>query len=72
MKNVNQIIVTNGFETLDACLYRHDISTALVEVVLTHNRNRHLASLTNILPAQTEIYVPDQAPKTKEIKQLWD
>ncbi len=72
MNNFNQIIVANGFETLDGCLHRHDISTALIEVVLMHEQNRQLASLPIILPAQTKIYVPDQAPKTKEIKQLWD
>lgn len=72
MNILNQIILANGFETLDGCLHRHDINTALTEVVLTHDRNRHLAILPIILPARTKIYVPDQAPKTKEIKQLWD
>lgn len=65
-------ILANGFESLDCCLYRHAIDTSLFEVVLNHEKNRHLATLSRILPARTEIFVPDQAPKAKEVKQLWD
>lgn len=69
---ISRTIEANGFETLDGCLHRNDISTALVESVLSHEKNRHLATLPLILPARTKIHVPDQAPKAKEIKQLWD
>lgn len=65
-------IIANGFESIDGCLHRHQISTDLFETVLTHERNRHLASLSRILPVRTEITVPTDLSKAKEVKQLWD
>ena len=65
-------IKTNGFETIDGCLDRHDISTTLLESVLQHKANRHLATLSSIIPARTVIYVPAETPAIKEVKHLWD
>ncbi|UNM95502.1 hypothetical protein MMG00_12910 [Ignatzschineria rhizosphaerae] len=72
MTIVNRTIEANGFETLDGCLYRNEISTALLEAVLTHEKNRHLATLPTTLPVRTKIYVPHNRVQKKEIKQLWD
>lgn len=65
-------IVTNGFETIDGCLHRHDISTEMIEKVLSHEKNRHLAILPPLPPAKTVIFVPAIEAKVKEVKQLWD
>lgn len=64
-------IFANGFETVDGCLHRHEITTEMLETVLNHERNRHLATLPLILPKQTVIYVPNIEPHIKEVKQLW-
>lgn len=63
-------IFTNGFETIDGCLYRHNLSL-LVEDVLQFKRNRHLATQPEILPPRTIIYLPKERPKVQEVIQLW-
>lgn len=68
---MERIIFMNGFETIDGCLHRHEISTEVIEKVLKHEKNRHLASLALIPEKGTEIFVPQVEAKVKEIKQLW-
>lgn len=63
-------ITSSGFETIDGCLHRHDISASL-EDVLKLERNRHLATLPAILPPRTKIYMPILRPVTKEVVNLW-
>ncbi|UNM96724.1 hypothetical protein MMG00_02395 [Ignatzschineria rhizosphaerae] len=64
-------VVASGFETIDGCLYRHQINASL-EDVLKLESNRHLAGLPNIVPARTVINVPLDKPVVKETVNLWD
>lgn len=69
MKVISEV-TANGFETLDGCLYRNNISVTLEDVLRLEN-NRHLAILPLILPARTVIYIPEERPKKKETINLW-
>lgn len=64
-------IMASGFETVDGCLYRHQLNVSL-EDVLQLESNRHLATLPNILPARTVINVPADKPVVKETVSLWN
>lgn len=68
------IITTNGFETVDGCLFRNDVDTGLFDVVISHARNRHLPLLPIIPPAGVTVYVPEneQAVREQRVVQLWD
>ncbi len=71
MAKTRKIIIANGFETLDGCLDRHGIPTSMLEEVMQHPANRPLATLPIILPARTQIAVPEIAPDTQEDINLW-
>lgn len=66
------IIIASGFETLDGCLYRNNLPTLMLDSVLQHSRNRHLAYQNSILKAGTEIYVPEIQKEEKRTVSLWD
>lgn len=67
---MSNFIITNGFETIDGCIYRHQLNVHL-EDVLTFEKNRHLALLPAILPARSTIYLPDEKPAVIETVSLW-
>lgn len=69
----NITIETNGFETLDGCLFRHQVSTDNINKVLTMIENKMLSTMPILPPARTQIIVP-AAVTNIEIKRvsLWD